>query len=163
MQKWMLLILALPLCLCACERESLTDPVLFCESYNRIAAEQITESDAYLRSENEVMLFSCGSVVRLRLNEDGAIYSAVVTGDVSQQTALVCENAFAVLTEPFSESVPQKVIALCNAPKLTVQTAQTKRFYYAVFCDGDTVTAVQTNLLLSSIPVLPELRPEESE
>ena len=157
-KRFLPLLLALTLCLCACERETLTDPVLFCEGYNRIAAQPIEESDACLRSEDEVLLFAGRALVRLRLTEDGAIHTAVVTGEGSPETARVCETAFAVLAQPFSERVPQSVSALCASPEPTVQTAQTKRFYYAVFRDGETVTAVQTNRLLSSIPVLPSLR-----
>ena len=163
MRKWLFLLLALTLFLSACEREPLTDPVLFCESYNRAAAQPIPESDAYLRDENEVMLFAGETLIRLRMNEDGAIHTAVVTGDGSCASAAVCENAFAVLAEPFSETVPKEVQALCAQRSLTVQTAQTKRFFYAVFCDGETVTAVQINRLLSSIPVLPTLRRSGSE
>jgi len=163
MRKWMALILVLPLCLCACERETLTDPVLFCEGFNSRSAEQIAESDAYLRSDQEVMLFAGEAVIRLRMNEDGAIHTAVVSADDSERAAEVCENAFAVLAEPFSESVPPQVITLCRSPALTVQTAGTKRFYYAVFCDGQTFTAVQINRLLSAIPILPTLRLPESE
>ncbi len=162
MRKWVLL-LGLLLCLCGCARETLTDPVLFCESYNRAAAQPIRETDAYLRAENEVMLFAGTTLVRLKLNEDGAIRTAVVTGTASDETAAVCANAFAVLAQPFAESVPQTVAALCIKRELTVQTAQTKRFHYAVFCDGENVTAVQTNLLLSSLPDLPSLRPSGSE
>ena len=163
MRKWMLLILALPLCLCACEREALTDPVLFCEGYNRAAVQPIVESDAYLRSQDEVMLFSGSTIIRLKLNEDGAIHTAVVTGSISDETAAVAENTFTVLAGPFAENVPQEVIGQCAAQALDVQTAQTKRFFYAVYRDGETVTAVQISRLLSSIPVLPALRPSESE
>ena len=110
-----------------------------------------------------ITLFTGGTVVRLLTNADGAIHTAVVTGTASQETAAVAGNAFAVLAQPFSERVPQSVSALCASPEPTVQTAQTKRFYYAVFRDGETVTAVQTNRLLSSIPVLPSLRSSGSQ
>ena len=163
MRKWIWLVLALPLCLCGCERETLTDLVLFCESYNRVASQPIVETQAYLRSENEVILYAGETLIRLRLNEDGAIHTAIVTGGVSRQTAEVCKNAFAVLADPFSETLPQEVCALCEQGSLSVQTAETKRFYYAVFCDGETVTAVQTNRLLSEISVLPSLRHSGSQ
>ena len=163
MRKLVLLLLAVPLLLCGCERETLTDPVLFCDGYNRIAAQPIRESDAYLRSEHEMLLFTGGTVVRLLTNADGAIHTAVVTGTASQETAAVAGNAFAVLAQPFSENVPDAVVAQCSEQALSVRTEQTKRFFYAVYRDGDTVTAVQKNLLLSSIPVQPSLRRSEPE
>ncbi len=162
MRKWMLL-LALPLCLCGCERGTLMDPVLFCEAYNRVAAQPIVESDAYLRAENEVMLFSEETVVRLKMNVDGAIHTAVVTGAPTSETTDVAENAFAVLAQPFSETAPLSLIEQSKECDPSVQTAETKRFFYAVYRDADSVTFVQINRLLSSIPVLPSLRPSGSE
>lgn len=163
MRKWALLLLALPILLYGCEREPLTDPVLFCENYNRIAAQPIRETDAYLRTENEFLLYTGDTLVRLLTNEDGAIHTVVVTGIASEETASVAQNAFTVLSQPFSETVPQTVIAQCREQALSVQTTETKRFFYAVYRDADTVTAVQKNLLLSSIRVLPSLRPSEAE
>ena len=163
MRKRILLLLAVPLLLCGCEREALTDPVLFCEGYNRIAARPIRETDAYLRAQDEMLLFAGETLVRLKWNEDGAIGTAVVTGTASQETATVARDAFTVLAQPFDEDVPSDVIAQCIEPDLSVQTAETKRFYYAVYGDGENVTIVQTNRLLSSIPVLPSLCPAGSE
>ncbi len=163
MRKLVLLLLAVPMLLCGCERETLTDPVLFCDGYNRIATQPIRESDAYLRSENELLLFTGGTVVRLLTNADGAIHTAVVTGTASRETAAVAENAFAVLAQPLSENVPDAVVAQCREQALSVRSEQTKRFFYAVYRDGDTVTAVQKNLLLSSIPVQPSLRRSEPQ
>lgn len=164
MRKRLLSVLiALPLLLCACERETLTDPVLFCESYNRIAPQPISETDAYLRSENEFLLFTGETLIRLKTNEDGAIHTAVVTGKGSDETASVAQYAFTALAQPFSEAVPQSVTAQCTQQSLSVWTAETKRFYYAVYRDEESVTIVQTNRQLSSIPVLPSLRPSESE
>ena len=158
MRKRILYLLAIPFLLWGCERETLTDPVLFCEAYNRAAAHPIREADAYLRTENEFLFFTEGTAVRLVTNEDGAIHTAVVTGSISETTASVAGNAFAVLAKPFTETVPQTVLAQCGEQALCVQTQETKRFFYAVFREGDTVTAVQKNLLLSSIPVQPSLR-----
>lgn len=163
MRKWIWVLCLLPLALCACEREPLTDPVLFCAAYNRISAQPIRESDAYLRSENEFLLYAGDTLVRLRTNEDGAIHTAVVTGKPSQETAAVAENAFTVLAGALGDDVPQDVIAQCAEPALSVRTAETKRFTYAVYRDRETVTIVQTNRLLSSLPVQPSLRPEGSE
>lgn len=163
MRKWVCLVLMLPVCLSGCRREPLTDPVLFCENYNLAAKEPIRETDACLRSNNEILLFAGEALVRLMLNEDGAVHTAVVTGETADETAAVCETAFTVLANPLSEDVPQSLARLCSQRKTAVQTLQTKRFFYAVYCDGKTVTAVQVNLLLSSIPDLPTLRPSESE
>lgn len=163
MRKWVLVICILPLLLCGCEREPLTDPVLFCKLYNRASPQPIRETDVYLRSRNEFLLFSGQTLIRLRTNEDGAVDTAVVTGKASRETAEVVRNTFAVLAQPFADEVPPDVLAQCAQPALSVQSAQTKRFVYAVYRDGETVTAVQVNRLLTSLPDPPSLRPSESE
>lgn len=163
MRKKVLLLLLLPLLLCGCEREPLSDPVLFCEGYNRVASQPIRESDAFLRSDHEFLLYAGDTLIRLITNEDGAIQTAVVTGKASEETSSVAWNAFTVLAQLFSDPVSQTVATQCTERTLSVWTEETKRFYYTVYRDGETVTAVQTNLLLSSIPVLPALRPSESE
>ena len=163
MRKRLLPILALTVCLCACERETLTDPVLFCATYNRTAQHPIAEQDAYLRDADECLLFAGNVLIRLKMNADGAIHTAVVTGEASDETAAAALNAFTVLAEPFSDDVPMALVGTSAEQGLSVQTAQTKRFYYAVYRDADGVTLVQVNCLLRSIPDLPSLRPSESE
>lgn len=163
MRKCVPLLLALTLILCGCERETLTDPVLFCEAFNRVSPQPIRECDAFLRSENEVMLFTGETIIRLQTNADGAIHTVVVTGPVSEETAAVAQNAFTVPAQPLSDQVPQTVRAWFAGEAPDVQTAETKRFFYAVFRDGETVTAVQINRLLAAIPTLPTLRRAEDE
>lgn len=158
MRKGILLVLVMTFCLCGCEREALTDPVLFCESYNRIASTPIKETDTFLRGDSEFLLYAGETLVRLKTNEDGAIHTAIVTGKVSPETASVARNTFTVLAQPMNDAVPQTVTEQCAQQDVSVQTAESKRFGYAVYRDGETVTAVQVNLLLSSLPVQPSLR-----
>ncbi|MBQ7543238.1 MAG: hypothetical protein IJT44_13205 [Clostridia bacterium] len=150
---------ALLLCLCACMRESLTDPVLFCKAFNRLSQTvQLREENAFLRADDEVLLYGADVLIRLQTDERGAVHTAVVTGPAGKAYAETVRNAFTVLSRPLSEDVPQEITAVLEKPPESVFSVQTDRFEYLVYSDGTAVTAVQINRQLFPITAQPRLR-----
>lgn len=149
------------LCLAGCQREAVIDPVLFCRDFNARSGEaQLREQDAYLRGEGEVVLFADAGLVRLQTDENGAVHTAVVTGNRSDALYRFAADAFSVLAKPLSEDVPQAFRDALVREDRSVQSVETKRFQYYIYASDGIVTAVQSNRLSVSLPVLPSLRPE---